>query len=653
MKKQFFILMFLLLMFETFAQVKPKAKTSSKQSQFSQSQTDKLLEDAMKAEGMSKEEIEATKKMMNEGKELSKQTGFTGQIPGNTSIPDLSTRQTKILNSIPVFVSKEQYNTYLQTLLQLMMQKADKKIITAVNSAIEKNKAKSEALCNLPAIYLYNGNATATLYSAIKVAMMNPGLMLFQNNLAAVLLQAGYPQKAIPVLQFLLKERSSSPLLNNLAQCYLSLGDTALARKYFILCLAKAPEHAEANCGMGYLEAAKGDIKKATPYLITSLRNGFSPLAFAILKKNKIKVTAHDIDNPRNTLPNYFDPDKYKPTDPANSLETRDSIEEVRGNQSAMINEWTNKSFKLNESHKTKNENQETRIAAEQAVNWLDNSPLSAKAQFVLPELEKELNDFGKEYNVAYLKAQKRHLALRSKLDELAETYKGNPNCKAEEAAINSYLQQTAIEYRLFVNKYKADIYDHYNKILFYSFYMYDERTYAQVFHSTINSFFGVLRSLNDLQPLYFATSRCGNKKVTYYKDTLIFEPFCPFSISASLVAAKLKFDCKSFEIEGGEGLVGSFEYDLKTGESTFGIGAGFNLEWGIFEAGVTEKMIFKFDSKHNLVDVGAEVELGVEAKIGPLIIDRNIKETITIESGVQGTYTDMITGHDVDFFPN
>lgn len=66
MKKQLFILAFLLLMIGTFAQVKSKAKTSSKQTQSSQSQTDKILEDAMKAEGMSKEEIEATKKMIND-----------------------------------------------------------------------------------------------------------------------------------------------------------------------------------------------------------------------------------------------------------------------------------------------------------------------------------------------------------------------------------------------------------------------------------------------------------------------------------------------------------------------------------------------------------------------------------------------------------
>ncbi len=652
MKKTIWSLMLLLCLgFDLIAQTKPKPKPKPAQS--TQSDINKLLEDAMKAEGMSKEQIEEAKRMMNTGDQLAKETGFTGQIPGSSEIPVLSPKQTKILNNLPVLVSKEQYNDYLNKLLQSLIPNTDNKVVDGINASIELYRNNPEALCNLPVIYLYQKNSAASLYAALKVSILFPGYMLLQNNLAAILLQTGYPHKAIPILLFLLRERTPSPLLNNLAQCYLSLGDTSLARKYFMLCITRAPEHAEANCGMGYLEASRGDIKKATPYLITSIRNGYSPLAASIVKKNNIKVKARDLEKSNAKGPIYFNQERYKPIDPANSLAERDSINQERENQSEMIDDWNNKAFQISNSLKPKNDQEEAAVAEAQGKYWLNNSVMYAKSEFMLMAIQEEMNEYETEKNVAFNKALKRHEELQMKLNEIATANKGSVNCAAEDAAINEYLKESAIENRLFVKKHKKNVYDQYNRILMYSYFMYDDITYTEVFHSTVSSFFGTLRGFNEIQPLHYATSRCGNIKVKSQKDSLVFEPFCPFSITASLMVAKLKFDCKTFEMEAGEGIVTSLEYNLKTGETTFGIGTGLNLEAGIFEAGITEKFIFKFDKNKNLLDVGLEMEGGIEAKVGPLIIDRNIKGSLCVESGVQGTYTEMISGHDVDFFPN
>lgn len=630
------------------AQTKPKPKPA----QTTQPDINKLLEDAMKAEGMTKEEIEETKKMMNAGNKLATETGFTGQIPGVTEIPVICSRQTKILNSMAVLASKEQYNVYLNALHQSLMSTVDKKLMKDINASIDQYRNNPEALCNIPAVYLYQKNAAASLYAAVKVAILNPGYLLIQNNLAAILLQTGYPQKAIPILLFLLKERSPSPLLNNLAQSYLSLGDTALARKYFMSCIAKAPEHSEANCGMGYLEASRGDIKKATPFLVTALRNGFSPLAVSIIKKNNIKVNSKDLVKSNAKGPIYFNPEKYRPIDPANSLASRDSIVQERENQSEMIDGWNQKAFQVSEALKPKNDKEEKTIGIAQGREWLNNNVLSAKSAFMIMAMQDEAKEYATETGVALQKALKRHLELSRKLNEIAAASGDQVNCAAEDAAINDYLKESAIAHRLFVNKHKKNLYDYYNRLLFYSYFNYDARTYAEVYHSTVSSFFGTLRKFNEMQPLHYASSRCGNIKAKHRKDSLVFEPFCPFSISVSMIVAKLKFDCKTFEFSGGEAIVTSFEYNLKTGESTFGIGAGLKLEAGVFEPGITEKFIFKFDKDKNLVDVGLEMEGGIEVNIGPVIIDRNIKGSICVESGVQGSYTDMESGHDIDFFP-
>lgn len=632
------------------AQTKPKPKPKPAQS--AQHDINKFLEDAMKAEGMSKEEIEEARRMMNTGNKLATETDFTGQIPGVTEIAAICPRQTKILNSMPVLASKEQYNVYLNGLYQSLMSTVDKKVMNDVNASIDQYRSNPEALCNIPAVYLYQKNAAAALYAAVKVAVLNPGYLLIQNNLGAILLQTGYPQKAIPVLLYLLKERSPSPLLNNLAQCYLSLGDTALARKYFMSCIAKAPEHAEANCGMGYLEASRGDIKKATPFLITALRNGFSPLAASIIKKNNIKVKSKDLVKSNAKGPIYFNPEKYRPIDPVTSLASRDSIAQERENQSEMIDGWNEKASQVSESRYPKNKKEEETIGVTQGQNWLSNNVLSAKSAFMIMAMQDEASEYASERGVALKKALKRHEELKIKLNEIAAESNDQVNCAAEDAAINAYLKESAIEHRLFVNKHKKNIYDYYNRLLLYSYFNYDARTYAEVFHATVGSFYATLRGLNEMQPLHYASSRCGNIKAKHRKDSLVFEPFCPFSISVSILVAKLKFDCKTFEFSGGEAIVTSFEYNLKTGESTFGIGAGLKLEAGVFEPGITEKFIFKFDKNKNLVDVGLEMEGGIEVSVGPVVIDRNIKGSLCVESGVQGSYTDMVSGHDQDFFP-
>ena len=602
----------------------------------------------MKSQGMSKAEIEETNKMMQQGKEMAKQSGFTGKMQGSNSIPELSPRQTKVLNSMPRLISKDQHNTFLQTMLQTLTAKADKKDIAAASAVFEKYKADPETLCNLPAFYLYKKDLPAALYSAIRAAQLNPDALLIQNNLAATLLQTGYPHKAIPLLRYLLRERSPSPLLNNIAQSYLSLGEIDSARKYFGLCLQKAPDHSEANCGMGYLETMKGDPIKAAPYLSAAIKNGFSPLAVALLKKNKTKVTLKDVDNQNYKVPKYFNPYVHKPIDPATSLDDRDSIFQERNNQFDMINDWTNSYYKLNQTLKPKSQKEETTILVANASRFLGNSILAEKAQFILPLIQEELYKIEKERAGVYAKALQKNMELGSALNAMS----GSPDCPAEAALVNEYLKTTAADYKGYVNHYKKDIYDYHDKLLYCSFFLYDDRTYSQAFMAGVQSFYGALQKMNELQPLHYAISRCNPKNMNSRHDTLDMEAWCPFTFTIPFGIGKMKLDCKVFEFEAGEGLVGSYEYNYRTGESTLGFGAGLKLEAGVFEAGVTEKFIFKFDKNNNFSDIGMEMEGGTEAHVGPVIIDRNVKGTLTMESGVQGSYTEMGTGNEVEVIP-
>ncbi|MBS1567731.1 MAG: hypothetical protein JST39_25330, partial [Bacteroidetes bacterium] len=193
----------------------------------------------------------------------------------------------------------------------------------------------------------------------------------------------------------------------------------------------------------------------------------------------------------------------------------------------------------------------------------------------------------------------------------------------------------------------------YFNKMLLYSFYAYGEANYKAGFNSIIAAYFQELLWIMELQNTAWV-SPCIHSKLTDKKDSASFEPYCPMRIIVGIGPVKFKLDCETLEIEGGEGIVGSLEMDLSSGEFTVGVGAGLTLAAGPFDAGVSEKFIFSFDSQHNLCDFGLKMEAGVEAEAGPLSFERTISGTLTVESGIEAAATDIITGkeNEIEFAP-
>ena len=280
MKKYLLTLAILFTVTLVFAQ--PGKKPVQKQP--AQSEMDKAMEEAMK--DMSPEE----KKMMQEAMQTAKvmqQKGMTGNITSG-NVPKIPKKQTLLLSRMPNLTSQQQYNAYLVTLLAECKKNINPSLITEVDNFILKNNSNADALVNIAPVLFLQKKPAAAVYAAIKTAMSKPTDILLQDNLAVILHQTGYPQKALPILQFLLPQNNYPIILNNIAQSYLSLGDIANARKFFMGCLQKDPNHCEANCGMGLLLTEEGKINEATVYIIKSLKNGYSETADALLTKNKV-----------------------------------------------------------------------------------------------------------------------------------------------------------------------------------------------------------------------------------------------------------------------------------------------------------------------------------------------------------------------------
>lgn len=137
------------------------------------------------------------------------------------------------------------------------------------------------------AAFLFQDNALAGYaLAALACDVSSPG-PLELNNLAAMLQLGGYPQMAIPLLQFINAKYPGSPLIcNNLGQAYALLGDKEKTRFYLMACIKTAPLHPEANNTMAHLEAGNNNISAAADHVSNSLKGGFNKAAERISFKN-------------------------------------------------------------------------------------------------------------------------------------------------------------------------------------------------------------------------------------------------------------------------------------------------------------------------------------------------------------------------------
>jgi len=128
------------------------------------------------------------------------------------------------LNSVPKITNASQYEAYLNKLKSDVAKNVDAATKSGVDFLVNANKNQSTALNNIPVMYFMEKNVEAAVYASILVAIINKNVPVSQGNIAAILQQSGYPQYAIPLLEYLNSKYKSDMLQSNLGQAYLSLG---------------------------------------------------------------------------------------------------------------------------------------------------------------------------------------------------------------------------------------------------------------------------------------------------------------------------------------------------------------------------------------------------------------------------------------------
>lgn len=380
----------------------------------------KMIEQQMKQQGMSQKEIDEAMQMMQQGKQMAQQNNKNMPMSGNTDLPPFPAKQTALLAKIPVIKTDAEFNTYMNGMLADCKKNIPANIVKAVDDYFLANTNNEAILANLAPFLLLQQKPHAAIYAGLKITKQKPEQFLFENNIGVILHQTGYPEMAVPLFQHLLTRYYYSEILNNLAQCYLSLGDVEKARQYFMACIVKDPNHAAAHCGMGLILSHEGNIEEATVHIIQSLKNRYSETAEALMKKHKMKISFDDI---KPLKAEYFNPQKYKPVPPARNVDELEMIDMQRQTFNELYQQWQQKARTFGVEQNEKQEQETLAQGMNRVRGYISKTPLSRKAKLITDLLTTDYYNFNasnpKAYYIANAKSLYRELeATMKKFDE-------------------------------------------------------------------------------------------------------------------------------------------------------------------------------------------------------------------------------------------
>lgn len=283
------------------AQQKPAAKKKPQQQDMN-----KLLEEAMQQEGMSKQEQEEMKKMMKDVMPvLQQQNAATADYPDFTSNRSLVPQKDAArLATAKKIVTKEGIGAYASGLYNKLLPKI-KAEEAALVKKITGSSSKAGDITNASVLAMLQGHAQASLALSLKALAGAPANDNFVNNTAALLTCYGFPEHAMPLLQYLEKQQpGNSTVLTNIAYAWLGLGETEKAMQYAGNAMAINPGQPEAQLCGGIIEELTGDPIKANEQYSNAQSLAPNPFTQKI-RENSKSTASLDWDKIRRSIAIY------------------------------------------------------------------------------------------------------------------------------------------------------------------------------------------------------------------------------------------------------------------------------------------------------------------------------------------------------------
>lgn len=276
----------------------------------SQPDMNKMLEEAMKAEGMSKEEQAEMKKMMQ------------GVMPAlqehNATLADYPTfnnNKQLIPQKDPVKIaalskkalSKTEVTAYAAGLYNKLLANANPGESALVKKIIAQSPKPTD-IGSAAFLCLLQGHPQASIALYLKAIQLQPNNPTWQNNSAALLTQYGFPELSMSLLNKLDKELPrNSTILNNIGYAWLGLGEADSAKRYFTNALRINPKHPEARAGKGVTDENAGNKEMANKNYKAAMENAVNPFTDQLLKNNDgtDELKKIDLEKIKTTIPYY------------------------------------------------------------------------------------------------------------------------------------------------------------------------------------------------------------------------------------------------------------------------------------------------------------------------------------------------------------
>lgn len=641
------LLLFLLLTFSaSYVMGQPTQAEINKMIKDAQAEIDKLKKDTKNA-GMVKDlpDLEA---LMKNVPKTTNQAGTTKNSSSSTAMP---AKNIKLFNSLPKNkLSRQQLINFLSLLYTDLLKKLPAGKVKAAQSIISQLNKDAAKIAGTGILAWYQNAPEEAALLVVYAASQSPDDNTL-NNCGAILNLCGLEDKAIPILKYVLaNDPQNSTILNNIGQAYTGLGFPDTAMYYFMACIRQAPIHPEACGAMAFIEYAKGNIVKAKQYAEKSIKGAYSSAMAKFYRRisNGNAATHLQLQN-RLSQNKYFELNGFKVPDNCKSWSESEvvyaQIQTFKKKIEAQLDKF--KQLVI----------QNTLIGEAALAAEMSQTPFAEMAQAAKDECSDIYHEAKTAANIKYV-TQISNTVMAQHNDDMALINKYVPLFKAaeknpplyEKLSYQKCQEKIVIDDKWFM--YRGTLADRYKQawmetdITFYNNMVYLTTMTAPSQHifkaecaSIGSSLLASLASyvLDNCNPMHKPNCIKPNPANDQNNNSAIFnEANCPINLEIPVGIGKMSLNCQRFKVEGGGGIIGSYEKNFITRESTVMLGVGISTGVPFFEAGAKAQLFIKFDGNNQPIDAGvmAEAEIDVRGVLPP---DLKTGFTIGINSGFSG----------------
>jgi tetratricopeptide (TPR) repeat protein len=549
-------------------------------------------------------------------------------------IPARDDAELKLIGQQPAITSTDQLQQDVDQMIKALRAGLDDEDKDDVARTLKAFGNNQPALNNAAAIaWVQNCPGTALLLAA-EAVHINAKDTNSANTLAALLVQAGYAHKGIPILEHLAKLFPDDPtILNNLGQGWFDVGEKEKAKGFLGRCIASAPNHGAAQASLGVIAQAEGKAAEATAHFKTAAESNSSPAAcYELDRSNTPSATPSSLLRLLRTH-EYFNPNHFLPPAPQ-----------------ADLDEYNTKQAELKTFLQLVTSQHDIAVAlaldaAAAGQREIMREMMNAKsspaggAQFDYGRLD------GKRLGRPYADFMDRIALISRSITELQNSLGFlSAESAAKQGKLEADWEQTygdqfgegkdptaALEARKKLCDKKREIAQDCLRALSARYEEFVEQTLPPLRVATNdalnclpltipapmvrNQFYIVTATYLQTVGLvgaYMPTvgPPCVNlppSKGSPRDDKLPDANDCPLSLKANLIVAKLKADCKSLSFEFEAGLDFKATKDFRSGETTLSAGVGANA--GV--ANVSGGFVASWNKDNNLSYIGMQVSAG------------------------------------------